>query len=283
MKNRYVFLTIILCLSLASASAQRNRAYRSTNCVNNDKRYCQIDELNDEQKSQIQTEKINFLRDIQNERNQLGELHAKKRTIETTDPVDKKALTNVMKQINSINTSIQKKRIRHQQTVKSYLNDDQIVVFDNKPRGQRMNKGYRQGGKGQYRGECTNSRQQQFNNQGRKGGQFKGNRPQRNAGTMVPDELRETVRATHIELKQQQQPLQNKLNELNAQLKTATTGKTIDYKKVDKIIEQQSDIQYEMAKLRTDKMLEVRSQLSNEQKLWFDNHQMHQKRNKQFN
>ncbi len=294
MKNRYFLALALIAMTLSSATAQRNRAYRSGNCANNaPNQFCLIDNLTDEQQQQMDAERVKFQKEILANKNKLGELQAKKRTLETTEPINEKALDNVIIEINSVKTDMQKKHVRHQQSIKSFLTDDQVVAFDNSPRnrGPQMGKGNR--GNGHYQGRKGNSPQCQYNAQGNRGGRGKGqgnrdgygqgNAPrggQGNGGNGprgMSDELREKLDASRLELVKQEQPVTNKLNELNAQMRTLTTGKSIDLKKVDKLIDEKSALQLELARLHANHRQEVRSQLSDEEKIWFDNRPMNRK------
>ena len=99
----------------------------------------------------------------------------------------------------------------------------------------------------------------------------------------MSDDLKTSLNQAHLELLKKEQPVTNQLNELNAQLQTLTTGKTVDYKKVDKLIDERASLQLELARLRTNHRQEVRNQLSDEDKIWFDNRPMKNRGNQRPN
>ncbi len=304
MNNKYLLAFAFLAITLSSVTAQGNRAFRSEHPANQPNRFCLLDNLTDEQQEQMAAERVKFQKEIQQERNQLGELQAKKRTIETTDPIDAKALDNVMVEINRVHSTIQKKRTRHQQTVKSFLTDDQVVAFDNFKGPNKYGRGKSQRGNNHFNGPGNRGQACQYNKQSARNGrgnryaqgsgyekgrgagngygQGRGN-GRRNGPCVMNEEMQQTMQQAHLDLMKAQQPLSNQLNELNAQFKTLTTGKNVDLKKVDQLIDKQSAVRLEMARLRSSKSLNIRSQLNDEQKLWFDNHHMRGKGNRWMN
>lgn len=278
MKNRYYLTMAVLLIATISITAQRHQSRNKYN--NTDK--CRtsapwFDNMSDEQKETLKAERTNYLMDIQGDKNKLGELFAKKTTLETSEPIDNKALSKVTEEINKIKTSLDKKHVRHQQAIKAQLNDEQVLAFDNKINKRKVHKG-NQGMKGQA--QHPGKRQMKGKGQGQKGHAYHGGRGN-NERAMLSDALKEQFKTAHIELMKEQQPLNNQLNELKAQLKTLTSGKAIDLKKVDKNIDQQAELKLKIAKLKNAHQQELRSELSDEQKLIFDKHKInkqHQRR-----
>lgn len=274
MKKTYL-ITVVALVSLifTSSFAQGRKGERrgNGNCEFNNKTLnCQVMDLSDEQQQKMDAERVNFMKAIQAERNQLNELQAKKQTIETTDPVNKKELDKTLVTISTLKSSIQKKKIRHHQTIKSFLDDDQLVRFENRGYGHQ---GY---GKGEHRmakqGQGNREGHANFHGKG-KGQGNKGQRPahgQRADSKLMTEDLRASFKTAHIEMMKKMQPYENQLNELSAQLKTGCTGKDIDLKKVDKLIDEQANVRLEMAKIKTNFKLDLRSQLTDEQKVMFD-------------
>ena len=66
-------------------------------------------------------------------------------------------------------------------------------------------------------------------------------------------------------------PLRNELNEFNARQHTLITTEKPDMAAINKNLEKIGDVKTEMAKLQAKHRLEMRAQLSDEQKLKFDN------------
>jgi Spy/CpxP family protein refolding chaperone len=291
MKNRYLIAACVILASVASASAQRMHKRDNCSSMNTPRQECRIDNLNDEQKENLKNERIKFQSDIQTEKNQLGELMAKKRTLETTEPINQNNLDKVLTEINAVKTSMAKKRARHQQAVKSYLTDEQVLTFNQF--GNRQGMGKHQGrnngfacqskGRNAYgKGQGNMNGKGQGNKKGGRGqGNFQGQgrRGQgdgKYANSILSDELQAEFKSARLELMKQQQPLNNQLNELRAQYQTLTSGKSADMKKVDKNLDQQANIQLQLAKNQSKHKLAVRSKLNDEQKVWFD--QRHSRR-----
>ncbi|WP_430815016.1 hypothetical protein [Carboxylicivirga sp. RSCT41] len=290
MKNRYLFAAIAVLLTFTTVSAQRNskQANRSNRDIKQQE--CRINNLTEEQQDYLKQERVKFQKEIQADRNQLGELMAKKRTLETTEPLNQKNLDKVLSDINAVKTSMAKKRVRHQQAIKSQLTDEQLIAFEQHSNNnrKRMHKGQGADSKGKF--ECMSKGSKQ-NMHGKKGGnRMKGHgyANGRHCGRghgkgnynecILSDELKEELKTARLELLKQEQPLSNQLNELRAQYRTITYGRTIDLKKVDKNIDQQAAIQLELAKLKSKHKLDIRSQLSDEEKIWFDKRQMQRMR-----
>lgn len=285
MKNRYLLLSGLFCLSMITTSAQGYRGQRSQ-CTNFENRNCRIDQLSDEQESLIKQERISFQKAVQQQHNRLGELRAKKRSLETTTPLDQGALDKVLTEMNMINTNIQKKRVRHHQNIKSFLNEEQRIAFDS--RRQRQGKGCNYGagmgrraakghgmhaGKGRQRsGYGMSGRSYGQQGKGQAYHQGRGNGWRQHDTPMISDEVRESLRASHLSMMKETQAMNNRLNELKAQQRTLTSGESIDLKKIDKNIDEQAAIRLKIAKLHAAKRSEMRAQLSDEEQLIFDKH-----------
>jgi Spy/CpxP family protein refolding chaperone len=274
MKNRSLVL-VILCLTLSGVNAQKHQGKRFNDCPNNGSKNCLIDDLSTEQKEKLKAEKVKFMGETQDEKNKLGELKAKIRTLSTSEPIDQKQIKKTLEEMNSIHASLEKKRIRHQQTMKSFLSDEQVILFESK--AQRRSKGeYARQKKGMRHGQRHQGQMGQGHKRKHHGGQGK---MQQQNKSMMSDELKEQMKASHLAMKKSMQPLENKLAELNAQLKSQTTGKNIDLKKIDNIIDQKASVRLEMAQIKSDMMLDMRGQLTDEQKIWFDSrHRKHRAR-----
>nr|WP_319398457.1 periplasmic heavy metal sensor [uncultured Carboxylicivirga sp.] len=277
------FIAIAMVAVSTTAQAQRRAGNKSQTCI--------LQDLTQEQQDKVNELRVTFFQKTQAQHNELNELHAKKRTLETTEPLNKEALYDCLASINTIQTQLQKERIRHDQDVKANLTDDQIVLFDARRKGpngsmahgnkqMRNGKGQRQcvgcNGKEMNRGNGQRSKGQGMNKgngqgQGRNAcprigqGQGKGL-----AALNLNDEQKAFMESSRLELLKKEQGFKNQLNELNAQLKTQTTGKNIDLKKVDKIITEQGKIRLQLAQIKADHRIEVRSQLTDEQKMAFD-------------
>lgn len=270
MKNRYLTLAIVMIITFTSVTAQQTHK-NGYGSPTNFQKECRIDNLSDVQKENLKTERVKFHKEIQAEKNKLGELLAKKRTVETTDPLNLKNLNKLLAEISTVKTSMAKKHLRHLQTIKSQLTDEQLITFEQQSgkRGMKMqqcsgNNIYQVKGNRQNRRGHGQRNYKSNKNDGRRHGNG------RIADCEFSDELKDQFKAARLELMQQQQPLNNQLNELKAQYKTITYGKSIDLKKADENLDEQGVIQLKIAKLHSQHKMEIRSQLSDEEKIWFD-------------
>ncbi|MBS2100073.1 Spy/CpxP family protein refolding chaperone [Carboxylicivirga linearis] len=286
MKTKLFLGLIALAMVAVSATAQQQRkqAFNRQDCVLKD-------DLTQEQKDKMDELRVAFYQKTKADHNQLNELITRKHTLETTDPVDKDALFECLASINTIQTNLQKERIRHFQDVKANLTDDQVILFDARKKGPKgqMGQGYGlgKGNQGQCPGCDRNSfgrgNGQRGNGQGygksqgqgrgqrNQAGQGRGTGQRRNLTALdLTDAQKEFMDQSRLQLLKKEQTLKNKLNELNAQLKTQTTGKNINLKQVDKTITEQSEIKLQLAKLRAEHKMEVRNQMTDEQKMAFD-------------
>jgi len=287
MKTKLFMGFIALAMVAVSATAQQQRRQGNT------RQTCVLqDDLTQEQKDKMDELRVAFYQKTKTEQNQLNELIARKHTLETTEPVDKDALFECLASINRIQTDLQKERIRHFQNVKANLNEDQVILFDARKKGLNgqlgQGRGFAQGNMNRQRPGCNQNgccqgRRQRGNGQGYGYGQNQGrgqgqqtvkgranNQRRGFAGLELSDTQKEFMEQSRLKLLKKEQTLENKLNELNAQLKTQTTGKDINLKQVDKTIAEQSNIKLELAQLRAEHRMEVRNQLTAEQKMAFD-------------
>jgi Spy/CpxP family protein refolding chaperone len=95
-------------------------------------------------------------------------------------------------------------------------------------------------------------------------------------GLNLTDAQKETFKQSMLAVQKQMQPLRNQLGEAEAHQKTLMTVEKPDLSAVNKNIEKIGEIKTEMAKLQAKHHLEMRSQLTDEQRLKFDmfKHQM---------
>jgi len=280
MKKTYLITGLMLLgLIFTNTNAQGRRGTANCN-FDNGASACQRLNLDEEQQQKVEAERVAFMKDVQAERNEINELRARKRTLETTDPLDKKELDKVLLAMNKASTSIQKKKLRHHQSIKQLLTDAQLIQFDNRSFNQR--------GNGFENGDRTRNGKGRRSAYGRKGGnsmpcengqgygQGRGvNGRQQGQGyradcMLLNADEKAALKATHTKMLKQQQPYKNEMNELRAQLKTVCTGKEVDLKKADRLIDQQATARLEMAKIRASYKSELRSQLSDEQKAMWD-------------
>jgi len=89
-------------------------------------------------------------------------------------------------------------------------------------------------------------------------------------GLNLTDAQKETFKKMMMETQKQLQPLRNQVGEADAHQKTLITAEKPDLALINKNIEKIGALRIEMAKIRTKNRLDMRSQLTEEQRLKFD-------------
>jgi len=89
-------------------------------------------------------------------------------------------------------------------------------------------------------------------------------------GLNLTDVQKEAFKVNMLATHKQLQPLRNALGEAVAHQKTLVTAENPDFSAINKNIEKIGEIRVEMAKIQTKNRLEMRAQLTDEQKLKFD-------------
>ncbi|HYQ57508.1 MAG TPA: Spy/CpxP family protein refolding chaperone [Draconibacterium sp.] len=95
-------------------------------------------------------------------------------------------------------------------------------------------------------------------------------RPKRNMEQLFTEEQREQLKALRLSSTSEIQPLSNELNELEAKQRTLTTSEDADMNAINKNIEKMADVRAEIQKIRAKEHQEIRSMLSDEQRIKFD-------------
>ncbi|WP_347839069.1 periplasmic heavy metal sensor [uncultured Draconibacterium sp.] len=85
------------------------------------------------------------------------------------------------------------------------------------------------------------------------------------------EEQQEQMKELRLETAKKMQPLRNELNELEARQQTLSTAESADMKAIEKNIDQMAKIKADMQKIRARQHQEIRSMLSDEQRIKFDN------------
>ncbi|MCK9413919.1 MAG: Spy/CpxP family protein refolding chaperone [Prolixibacteraceae bacterium] len=91
-----------------------------------------------------------------------------------------------------------------------------------------------------------------------------------NQGLNLTDAQKEAFKANMLATQKQLQPLRNALGEAEAHQKTLVTAEKPDFGAINKNIEKIGGIRIEMAKIQAKNRLDMRAQLTDEQKLKFD-------------
>lgn len=91
-----------------------------------------------------------------------------------------------------------------------------------------------------------------------------------NSKSFFTEEQQEKMKALRLETTKEIQPLRNELNELKARQRTLTTAEKADMNAINDNISKMSDIQADIQMIRAKQHQEVRSMLSEEQRIKFD-------------
>lgn len=94
----------------------------------------------------------------------------------------------------------------------------------------------------------------------------------RGEGLNLTDAQKEAFKKSMLEVQKQLQPIRNELGEAEARQKTLTTAEKPDLGAINKNIEKIGALKIEMAKIQAKHRLEMRAQLTDEQRLKFDAH-----------
>lgn len=158
MRTKRLFIPIMLVLLIFSSNLIAQHHGRGNNdgprVMMKQHNFPILSDLSEDQKKEMKALRINLLEDIQPLKNKIGELKAKKRTLETSKNPSLNSINEVIDQISDLRAQIAKKRAANKQKLRSLLTDEQRVLFD--ARMAKMHKkrahakrGYK-GGKGKH-------------------------------------------------------------------------------------------------------------------------------------
>ena len=97
----------------------------------------------------------------------------------------------------------------------------------------------------------------------------------------LTDAQKEAFKKSRLALEKQLQPVRNELGEAEARQRTLTTTDKPDMDAINKNIEKMGALKTEMAKIQAKHHLEIRAQLTDEQRLKFDMFKHRQKEGKE--
>lgn len=86
----------------------------------------------------------------------------------------------------------------------------------------------------------------------------------------LTDEQKESFKQGMMSLQKELKPLRNELGELNARQKTLESADQPDFKSINKNLDKIGELKTEMAKIQVKNRLEMRAQLTDEQRMKFD-------------
>lgn len=94
-------------------------------------------------------------------------------------------------------------------------------------------------------------------------------------GLNLTDAQKETLKQSRLAMQKQLQPIQNELGEAQAHQKTLMSAEKPDLAAINKNIEKIGSLKIEMAKIRAKNHLDMRAQLSDEQRVKLDSRKGH--------
>ena len=92
---------------------------------------------------------------------------------------------------------------------------------------------------------------------------------------MIPnltEEQKGKMKALRLDMQKSKLPIENELREKKARMRTLSTADNPDMKAINKLIEEMGDLKVKLGKLKASHHQEVRKQLTEEQRVFFDSH-----------
>ena len=252
----------------------------------------QASALNAEQKEQMKASRIVFAKATIDLKNELGELHAKQKTLFSAEKPNMKQIYANADKISELKSQLKKETISMKLDMRSFLTEEQQAMRasrskcrkDEKPgkrggmgqgnrakmgRKQGMRKGERcshQGRRGMQKGErCTQ--------QGMKGNGFKHQGKEqmgRNRNMLdLNDEQKTQMKEIRIAYRKDTKELRNELELIRLKQKHLMTAEKIDKNSIMDNVNQSSKIQNQLAKKQIDHRMEIRKILSEDQLVLF--------------
>jgi len=106
---------------------------------------------------------------------------------------------------------------------------------------------------------------------------------ERGFGMDLTDEQQEAIRELRVEHMKNTLPLRNQMQELAAEYRSLITQDEPNMGAVENNIDQRAEVRKELQKIRAEHRLEVRSQLTDDQKVLFDSRRMNRSGKGNFN
>jgi Spy/CpxP family protein refolding chaperone len=146
MKRKLFISLFLMAMMLVSTATfgQRGRGMRDARPEPRQQEFCLgLKDLTSEQEASISSLRTAQLEKRLQYRNQMNELRARKRTLQTQASPDMNALNKVIDQMASLRSEMMKDAAAHRQEIRSLLTDEQRVQFDSRAMGPRGGQGMR--------------------------------------------------------------------------------------------------------------------------------------------
>ena len=130
-KKAGIISLMLLAFSTFStnANAQTEKGKEKPKCTK-EMHKCSIPNLTDDQKAQIETLKVPFMKDMGQLKNKLAEKKAHLKTVSQTDNPDMNEINKTIDEMTGLMNQMMKKKAAHEQDVRNILTDEQKVAFD---------------------------------------------------------------------------------------------------------------------------------------------------------
>ncbi len=161
MKRNLLISALLMVMLLISSQSfgQRNRTMRQDRPANPQEGVClNLDDLSEEQESKITELRTAQLGQRLEHRNQMDELRARKRTLQTQPDADLSAINQVIDQMSDLRSDMMKQAAAHRQQVRELLTDEQRVIFDSRTMRAGAGRGMGQGHMGGQQGRMGRGR-----------------------------------------------------------------------------------------------------------------------------
>ena len=132
--NLFPALLLLISLSISAYGQPAERGFDKKGLKQ--RQGLNLPDLSEEQKEQIKGLRTTTKKDMLDNRNQVGELKAKLRTLQTADKPDMNKINSTIEKISVIKTDMAKKKAAHHQDIRSILTEEQRVIFDSRPHGR---------------------------------------------------------------------------------------------------------------------------------------------------
>jgi Spy/CpxP family protein refolding chaperone len=201
--------------------------------------------LTNEQKEASKKIMLASHKEIQPVRNEIGEVTAHMKTLISADKPDFAAIDKSIEKIGALKTEVAKIALKSRLEIRALLTDEQRMKAE---------------------GMKAKAKQSMGQKKGRPGMALHAD-PQRMAKQLnLTDEQKEAIKKIMMSMPKEIKPLRNELGEAAAHQKTLMSADQPNIDAINKNLDKMSALKIKMAKIRTKGLLEMRAQLTDEQR-----------------
>ncbi len=161
MKRNLLISALMMVMLLISSQSfgQRARNMRQDRPANPQSGAClNLDDLTEAQESEISDLRTTQLEQRLQYRNQMDELRARKRTLQTQPDADLSAINQVIDQMADLRSEMMKQAAAHRQQIRELLTEEQRVIFDSRTMQAGAGRGMGHGPMGGQQGRMGRGR-----------------------------------------------------------------------------------------------------------------------------